>query len=33
MGLQFFGKSFFKFSVVKQKEAFVIFAADLYFFE
>ena len=33
IGLQVIGKIDFRFSVVRQKEAFVIFAKSLYFFE
>ena len=33
IGVQVFGNSFCKFSVVIQKEAFVLFAINLYFFE
>jgi hypothetical protein len=32
IGVHFFGNSFFKFSIVIQKEAFVLLAAILYFF-
>ena len=33
IGLQLLGNSFFNFSVVIQKEAFVFLATDLYFWE